>query len=279
MRQTASPEVALPRFESAVAELSAKGMLSSGEHTEYLLAQGDVDIQLGTTEFDPTWHDPSDIDFTEEDGLTDGVLHVPVGLVKRPLLVNIVHDQLPRDEAHVITVRKREAADLIVRSLQARIPQMDPINGQVVLQQTGREFLLDDVTVAESREDGVRAISDITLSGLSLVISDFNAMRFSQRSLNGAVALKLNHLLEREVPAGLGVVDMGSGIELNTDRKRDLVRYNERLQDQHNKIVEGLEAAGAQVIPVVVDARIKPAGFDSDVMDANLAQAIEQMNP
>jgi hypothetical protein len=120
-------------------------------------------------------------------------------------------------------------------------------------------------------------VSDLALDGLTIVVSDFQGMRFERGGLEGIVAVKLNHPLERAIPADVGRVSLGGEYELDTRDDVQLGAYNQLLQDHHDRTVAGLESAGAAVASVIADPRLEQ-GYDLGVADGEIAAAIRVMS-
>ncbi|MGI9028279.1 MAG: hypothetical protein ACR2FM_05585 [Candidatus Saccharimonadales bacterium] len=271
-----SREVNLPRTESAFGDLSADLRYGYGEHVNPTLVAGDdVVIELGAEPFDPNVHDMTDIDQTLIEGLMTDRPHVPVGLASRPLKVSLIQDKMTRQEHSLIGKQKIGLSDMLAQSIELALPNTDPVTGTIVTDQIVDRHDLRHIAKANNRPDGVKQIEWLAVSGLSVVISDFQNMEFAPGSLRDVIAIKLNHLIERTVPRNIGMLALGGGVELNTANRREVKAYNKLLDREHEKVMSALQAAGARVVPVAIDGRIKPHSFNVSAADSLLAKAIE----
>lgn len=273
-----SHEIHLPKTEDALYALSADMRDGFGDHINHALSAGDVSVQLGAEAFDPNYHDIADVDPSLQESQMMDSLYVPTGLASRPLVVNIVQDQMLRSENTLFGLQKKALSDQLTDALEYAAPSTDPVTGSIITDQVVERHDFRHVAKANSRPDGVKKIEWLAVGGLAVVISDYQNMKFDSGSMQNVVAIKVNHLLERTFPAGLGPRKVGSGLVLNTDNPKDLYEYNARLQEKHEGIVDGLQQAGALVVPVVADLRIKPHTFNVAQTDLQIARAVEDSN-
>jgi hypothetical protein len=264
----------LPHTHAALASLEANAGHAYGEHIRRSVQAGPDGVYIGETEFDPTRHDPSDIDaFAMGDGLDRP--HVSQVFPNRPLHVNIVADRTGRREDPRVTAAKDTAVTSLTGSIDESLPG---VTDQSFIYVAGRGNLPNAETLrAGSRSELPGQVSDLALDGLTIVVSDFQGMRFERGSLEGVVAVKLSHPLERAIPAGVGRVSLGGEYELDTRDDVQLGAYNQLLQDHHDRTVAGLETAGAAVASVIADPRHEQ-GYDLALADSEIAAAIGDMS-
>lgn len=263
----------LQRTHAALASLEANAGHAYGEHVRRNVQAGFDGVYIGEAEFDPTRHDPSDIDaFAMGEALDKP--HVSQVFPSRPLHINIVADRTGRSEDPRVTAVKGAAAASLVGSLDESLPG---VTDQSFIYIAGHGNLPDAETLRVSNRNELPGqVSDLALDGLTLVVSDFQGMRFEPGSLDGVVAVKLNHPLERAIPAGVGRISLGGEYELDTRDGTQLGAYNQLLQAQHDRTVSGLESAGATVASVIADPRYEQ-GYDIGAADEEIASAIGEI--
>ncbi|HEX5456519.1 MAG TPA: hypothetical protein VFW77_04095 [Candidatus Saccharimonadales bacterium] len=264
----------LQRTHDALASLEANAGHAYGEHVRRSVQTGYDGVYIGEAEFDPTRHEPSDIDpFAMGEALDRP--HVSQVFPSRPLHINIVADRTGRAEDPRVTAIKDAAVVGLVGSIDESLPG---VTDQSFIYLAGRGDIANAETLrASSRNELPGQISDLALDGLTIVISDFHGMRFDRSSLDGVVAVKLNHPLERAIPAGVGRISLGGEYELDTRDGAQLGEYNRLLQAHHDSAVAGLESAGAVVASVISDPRYEQ-GYDIAAADGGIAAAIGEMS-
>jgi hypothetical protein len=271
--------VSMPRTEEAFDDLYANMVEEMGSHANETLALSDVKLSIAAQPFNPLTHDPRDIDLTLIESLITGIPHVSVGLTHRPVTINIIQDRTPRRGSEKFSQQKNRLAGMLAESLLYVVPHRDPTTGSLL----GPDLIsadlheMDEVIEAETRADGAVYAAQLALNGLSIIFSDFRDLNFAPRSLENVVAVKVNHLMERSVPHGIGVISLGGGVELNTRKQRQVNAYNQKLEREHGAILDNLQSAGAVVVPVVADLRIKPNGFDVNQTDLRIAEALNSL--
>lgn len=252
-----------------------------GERLSVLMHPGMVDGPEGYREFDQEVHNAEDIDFEAPDTEYTGEDYVRITSKPLPHYMNIAGDLTPRLQTQAITDTKlrvaRTLAGLLGGALQS---QGDEdyffLIGQPSAGKTAEAGpIADKVFEADDRTSVPDAAATITsYTGMPFIVSDFRAVRFDSGSLDRSVAIKINHLVERSLPANIGIISLGGSVELDTRDSYQLAAYNARLEAEHQSIVGNLAAAGAEVVSVVADPRLKPDEFDGKDADRQIAAAI-----
>jgi hypothetical protein len=135
----------------------------------------------------------------------------------------------------------------------------------------------DDTRIkTDDRNQLMRELSGLAMHRMAIAISDFQGVELMPGSLDKVIAIKLNHPLEREIPANVGRISLGGAHELDTRNPQQLIAYNGLLQRRHETTVSGLEAAGATVTSVVFDPSFE-SGYDISGADERLAAAVKRV--
>lgn len=246
----------------ALADLQASVNFGIGQHIDPNIATRG-NIILGDVDFDPTKHNPLDINPLSPIGIATDSMQVRQAFPHRALHIPLAVDATHRKEVDVLTIDKARASNFIAQELDQALHGVG--DSMAVNQADG-----------EDRDVLPRILED-DRSSLFIGISDFYGIDFGDNHLDGLVAIKVNHLLEREIPANVGFISLGGAVELNTNSKKDLANFNGKLEVSHQETVERLEDLGASVVSVVVDPRLEN-GFDVPQVDADIASALQEMS-
>lgn len=263
----------LQQTYEALASLEANAGHTFGEHVRRRVQAGTDGVYIGEAEFDPARHDPAEIDPMAMGSALDRP-HVSQVFPNRPLHVSIIADRTARAEDPKVASAKANAMAGLVNALDESLPG---VTDQSFIYAAGGSLPNAEALHVRDRSELPGQVSDLALSGLTIVVSDFQGMSFQPRSLEGVVAVKLNHPLERKIPADVGRVSLGGEYELDTRDHMQVRAYNALLQRHHDDTVDGLESAGAVVASVIADPR-RDQGFNAARADEYIADAIGEIS-
>ncbi|MES2971069.1 MAG: hypothetical protein V4702_01980 [Patescibacteria group bacterium] len=271
---------ALPETQQALSDLPANSLLGGGEHMLNDIRTGTEGRYVGSIPYDPRDHFPHDIDPLSPTGIALGEDYVRQVRPTRPLTFSLAIDQTARAENPVLTAAKKSLAESLADSLDLTVSPGDRVFSYVVRSDNkpSDDWRYETVQ-AEDSEAFTSTLLGLANRGLTIVISDFRRVNFAhpELDLSGIVAVKTNHKLERNLPAGIGVVSLGGYNSVNTNKKRELLRANKLLHNSHEDIVAGLNNAGAGVASVVIDPK-HPDGFNLRATDQAIATAIRSVS-
>jgi hypothetical protein len=263
----------LPYTGDALSELQASTMYGHGVHAAPRMHVGGGGQYIGDMPFDPLIHEVFDINHMSTLGLALEEPHVSLYHPERPLEVNLVADYRNMGGNESVARAKRAVAHTLSDGVYDELSGVaDRLNTYVMGAQQSELF--DDHTQEAINEHDV---ADICLSGLTIVVSDFARLKLEApaKGFESAIAVKVNHLLERRVPRNVGVIALSGRGEVNTNKARKLDIVNQELDRAHGDTVQRLQTQGFEVVPVVVRADRKPFGYDIDATDRQLAQAVD----
>lgn len=247
-----------------------------GVHNSSKIGTGLGNRLLGHAKYNPLRHSPLDINYRSFAGMVEDEDYVRVVTKTMPVDLHIVRDGTLRSEVGVAKGHKSKVADQVARGIGDSVTSITDKLFEVAVSETylpGSSKGRDTVRVF-GREDLPAAVEENEGVGLTFVMSDFKGISFQEGSLEDTIAIKINHLLEREVPQGIGRITLGSVGDLDTNNRRKLRAYNQHLQHEHDGVVEQLQAAGAHVVSIVANPRIQPFGFDALSADTGIANAV-----
>lgn len=273
----------LPETAGALNEAMANNQFGPGAHAFANSRPGVGGLFLGEVPFDPSFHEAADIlttSFMED--LTEQP-HVGLYRPEHPLHVSVVTDYgNAADDARIIRL-KREAArnltDGIVAQLGSVTDRLDTF-AVGATDTTDLGIYEHDLAGRASTEiERAEDIAHISLSGLTVVISDFRNLPLDQMGRNRfqeTLAVKVNHPFEREIPSGVGVLSLRGMAEVNTNKPRELDRVNKRLAELHRQKIEALEDAGIPVASVVIRPQM-PLKLDETEVDQALSDGLRTL--
>ncbi|MCA9330138.1 hypothetical protein KDA11_05795 [Candidatus Saccharibacteria bacterium] len=256
----------------ALSEMRANVMHGSGVHPSSQLRIGGGGQYLGDMPFDPSIHEATDINPMSIMGMALDQPHVSVYRPEKPLQVNLVADYRNMGGDQNISRAKRSVAHHLSDGIyDALYSATDRLNTYVFGARQGEFFDSGTQEVIEEED-----IADLCLDGLTLVVSDFARLKLdsNNRSFESAIAVKVNHLLERQIPSKVGVIALSGGGEVNTNNARKLLAVNQELARQHQTAVQRLRQQGFKIASIVARADLRPFGYDVDDADRQLADAI-----
>lgn len=260
----------LPETSHALRQCQGDLFYRGGMHDSPNLRTGVPGLPIGDTEFNPSRDLPTDINFASAMGEALGSLRVNTVIPYRALTMNFVIDATKRAEIPQITNAKQAIADDVSFAFRGAVRDpLDVIRNYRIGYAAGQGELAIDPEHQPEAEI-------MALRGLTLVISDFRKLRFSPNSLDSTIAIIAKHPLERCIPADVGRLSIGGLIEVNTNKKRELLAVNDRLEIAHQETLAQLTSAGAQIVDVAIDPS-KQHSYDIDNLDLGLANAIRQI--
>lgn len=270
----------LRKTSEALSNLGAQQRTGIGDHTNPDLATGVYgNIVLGEVQFDPNVHSPIEIDHLSMMGVAMDELYVTEVLPENPIIAHVIVDGRDRQDYPALAKAKQKLASLLVVALDQALPGMSDVvyDYRLVDDIQQRKGLREDIIAYRGGRELSRDLHNLGSSGIKFLISDFGSNIFKKSSelkLDGTVAIKVNHLLERQVPRGIGRISVGGAREIDTNNPKSLAPHNSMLKESHDDTVARLESAGASVASVVVDGQIKPDGIDFLDADRQIAAAI-----
>jgi hypothetical protein len=269
---------ALPETQFVFANIPANNARWQGEHTHHRVKAISQGMYLGSVPFDPALHEPQDIDHLSPLGLALDEDYAYQVLPGSGLIANLVVDSTSRSELPQITSVKSSLVTELSDSLHSVKSTTDRILTYNLIDQGAQSSDWDsDPIEVDGPAALTQTIAGLALGSLTFVISDFKRVRFDEPGLDleNVVAIKVNHILERRLPAGRGFISMGGLVDVNTTNPRQLKQANAQRAAEHAQLVQQLEQAGAAVASVVVEPRLAD-GFNIAAADRAIAQAIQQ---
>lgn len=271
--------VALPETAHALDSLAANGHFGVGEHRAHMIQAGVPGLQLGYEAFDPRRHQTHQIDVLAP--FTDFLGEEQVQLVRpeRPLLINVITDYSSVNQHPVLSETKSRLAEDLGDSIAEALPGMnDRVRffavGDGVPRDLGNEVEIIEI---DDTEVLTKEIDAIAMDGLTFVVGSFNRLKLAESRRGGeVVAVKVNHPLDRRIPANIGIVGIQGLGEVNTRKSKSLGLINDRLELRHQGIVRELEDNGV-VVASVVAALQNPSEYDIQAADAEIASAIASL--
>lgn len=263
--------------ESALAEIPSNVRFGGGSHYLYDVTSGKEGLIIGSMPFDPSMHSSYQIDPTSLIGLALDTAYVTQVLPIKPLSINLIVDASKRNEHQLVTDRKLTMAAELGNAIDNALGGVGDRVNTYVIGETEIDIAERSTVLIEEKdplEISLR-IADIANRGLTFVISDFKNFNLEPTilPLDGVIAIKVDHILERQLPANVGRISLGGLVEVNTNRPKKLQQVNEQLQSQHDAIVSKLKMHGASVASVIIDSRIEE-GFDLPGADLAIAMAV-----
>lgn len=274
--------MALPNTTDALSTLLTNQRWSQGANQASHIEVGSMGIVLGDVEYDPTKHSPSDINPLSLMAEATGIEHVQQNMPEKPLNIGVIVDVASIDDDPRIRARKMDAARQLTGLLADAMPSItDHIHSYVVGSGSYAEAAIGEsqmMGIEASDEQRALQVAQFCLDGLTFVISDFRRLPLANagQRFSEAVAIKLNHPLERRIPGGIGVIGLGNGYEVDTNSDKQLAIVNNKLEAKHQATVEALEHRGLEVASVLIDP-FAVDGIDHKSSDNAVASAINRL--
>lgn len=275
--------MAFPETTEAVAELFANRQYGQGAHTLSAARTGVDGIALGEVQFDPYLHDAYDIKPISLTELLTGQPQVDVVRPNFPVHINVVTDYTDKGDNDPIARSKRNVAHTVTKYLEEALSSVaDRLDTYAVGSGMSHgSAILDAEELAQedaSEEEKAEAVASLCMRGLTVVISDFAGLPLygTNGDFSETVGIKLNHLLERNVPANMGVIAISGGVEVNTNKPKKLAPVNNLLEHNHQEAISRLKDAGLSMASLVARAD-KIGGFDQTQSDKEISLAIKAL--
>lgn len=273
----------LPKTSGALSESMANNRTGPGAHAFANNRAGGGGLFLGEVPFDFQQHEVTDILSSSSMEVVTGEPHVGMYRPNHPLHMNVVTDYgNDADDARIMRV-KRLAARNITEGILGQLTSVTDRLESYAVGALGSsrlprgQFMLADRDKTE--EERAKAVARLSLEGLTLVISDFRSLPLATSKVGSykeTLALKVNHPLERRIPANIGFLSVKGLFEINTGKSRELEKANQRLEEQHKRKVGELEDAGITVVSVVIDPK-SPQKVDVRELDRSLARGVKDI--
>lgn len=288
----------LPRTEEAFVDFVSEQSSLYGSHDTYEVRTGVQGKVIGEKEFDPSR--PWEINPVSLGEQMFDIPHTDVVIPTRPLHVRVVtHERTAPDTDRLgLIAAKHALANEIADTLEDALP--GPTD-RVLRYKVGsavdvRDFDAETVATDGQPENDAKQIAEICQEGLTVVVSDFLKLPLEEqgraKDFVSTIAVKANHAIDLELPAGIGSVQSGyRGGEINTNGPGFVARFlaklrgqepanelnevNQLLMDAHQATVARLGAAGMSVASIILQPQLR-RGFDVGVADTALAAAITE---
>ncbi len=257
-----------PRTQEKLYEMAASQPLMAGVHQSDMPTTGRYGLVMGEAVYDPLVDTPSNIKIDSVKARITGAPHTRVIIPRENMNANLVVDTESGngDYWHIAKHKQKLAIDIANSIWEASPSSTDWFNVYYLGDNASREL----THIADPIE--VKEVAGVCVSGITMVMSDFQRLRFDQK-LTNSIGIKVNHPAELELPANVGIIPVGAGIEVDTDKPRKLNRANEQLLARRQEILGLMAASGLKAVEVVFNPKFSN-GFDSVKTDMDLAQAI-----
>jgi len=279
----------LPLTGQAMFELSTEYGRRIGSHMGSQLSFEENGVFAGEEPFDPNKHPVSAIDPMSFGEVVFGVPFVSQVVPYRPVDISVVLHQDPRlrvlpDYLQGIREYKRELATKLFKSIFESKQMSDTLRlfiigdtEGVTVDVPGEVKAVEDTKEPEA---AANTIGTICNNGLAIVISDFSDLPLEKLqgvNFNNTIAIKSNYELELALPANVGRLPAGvDGEVVNTNKPKELAKFNEGLVVLHDGIVNRLESAGITVARVIFE-RLLSSGFELRKTDEQIADAVHHV--
>lgn len=257
----------LVQTEQVLRDLYAHTDSNYGVHTFPEQRVSAAGIDLGSLDYDPERHEAHMID--------------PLSAMQDVFDVPQVHVQLPFRPIVASVITDRRIEDVNPRIAESKLLAIDSIGGALVKVMPPLDFVkVAEIDFGSTDEADERDAVRLANEGLGIIVSDFSRFNLGPKTFSGrsdVLAVKVNHPIELEVPAGVGRLVLGGVLEINTDNPNELEAYNHDLSNYHASINERIRQSGAVCVQVVTDASVGHR-FDSVLADTELASAISSFS-
>jgi len=276
----------LPETEAALAELAASESYVFGTHDGTELKHGVIGRAMGDVPFDPAKHQVGDINPLSVWGLVLDEPHVSIVLPDRALQASVILHTEPGTDRFGVAQAKQALSRQLHQSIIESMPGMTDRTSLFVVGENAVDIAAatpDMEAIVTNGDPAINAklVSELCLDGLAFVTSDFNNLPLETvpgAAYPATVGLKINHSLERHFRSGMGVIRLGGRKEVNTDKPRELRRFNDGLELLHTGIIQRLGRVGISVAALTVAPEL-PVGFDLPQTDQAIAEALTRIAP
>jgi hypothetical protein len=258
-----------PQTQEQLYEMAAMQPLMSGVHRADMPDTGRYGLVMGETVFDPLIDSVGDIRPDSIKARITGAPHVQVVMPRENMNVNLVVDADSGQEDHwKISQQKQKMALGLAESVWDSTPSSTDWFGVYYLGEGASKELQHVGTPIK-----VENVADLCLGGITMIMSDFRRLHFD-RKLPGTIGIKVNHPADLSIPPNVGVIPLGNGIDVNTNKKRELQELNDTLRARRESILRRLADAGLSTVEVVYRPS-KASGFDVAKADAEIANKLK----
>jgi len=278
----------MPQFEqtqTAISEYYANRQQAVGGHIYAMPRAGARGLIIGEVPFEGAVHPAHAMKpFSIHEEIT-GLPQVDLTLPHRALEIQVILDRSPSRDIPRIQKAKRALMDLLVGAIFDSRPDMtDRVREVVIVDQDSEEAKtfgpdVEKINSQEGPEAVASRVASICVSGLTLVLSNFEALRLDQlpsRNFQSTVGVKVNHFSSIKLPKGNVKIPVGNGRMIDASDEVQLAAYH-RVQDTHNKaVVDRLSAVDIAVSQVVLYPGLA-LGFDYEESDKSIASAIQHV--
>src|SRR3990167_4186071 len=218
----------LPLTQAKLEEVDAQTIgIGSRLNTSEFMPMGIVPVF--SEQYDPSVHNPSQIDYRSSMAIATGEPYVTHKFGIVPLRVEVVSGRVSKNDISEIAELKQSSVNTITNLVEASLPRMGDhvVNHGAVFER--------DILGNQERDADIRiVIGDFASVGAGLARPSYEA--------TPTVLVKVNHILERDVPPNIGTVQLAANQEpLDTSNSEKLQNYNHNLELVHQEQVSRLE--------------------------------------
>jgi hypothetical protein len=266
-----------PETVASMTKLPPNRRLNPGSHLFRRETTGHVGTPQPDRDFIPGIDKATDIKVLSFLGETIGTPQVAQVQPRGKMGVNILVDGFDKESDERIVARKLQVASNIAKLLHHDLAYH---TSDLVHLYSSEDISLDDLGHARGNvhrlpED--QNALEICHSGLTIMISDFSRKHFNANSsVFPAIAVKINHQLERSIPKNVGILALGNGYEIDTTQESERMFMNQKLSNVHHTEVESLLAGGSSVVDVVINPQLQ-LGFDQKAVDQQLGASVSSL--
>ena len=272
----------LHQTQETLAELNAQDQIGFGSHLLPEVQTGVPGLVLGQVDFNPRRDTVRSIVHSSIREMVTGQPQVRQVAPYQQLAINFVTHQPKSDDAYGLPAIKANLANVLYETVAESLPGItDYLQcyqvGVLAVRSAGKDTMV--VATDGTPEADAAAIAKITRQGLTFVVSDFMHLpleQHKQSAFPATVGLKVNHPLELQLSsARVGRIATIGGGEINTNRPRQVERYNQDLDRLHAGISARLGMVGVNLAQIVAHPRSK-TGLDLVQVDREVSSALRK---
>lgn len=266
-----------PETVRAISSLPPNMRLSEGNHLDRRQVVGRIGEKAEDKPFVFGQHIIQDINPTSLMGEILDAPHVSTVQPGRRSQTSIIVGPMEKLDDPRIRLQKQRVASKIAETLFNSMAQTSDSVRLLVVEDTDIGDV-SPVATRLTRIDSDRELAENCRRGLSFLISDFSDLKDANVNISAkpVIGLKINHILERELPKAKGLIGLGNGYEVDLANGVQVDQVNARLDEAHNRIIGKLNDSGIKVVSVVVDNMLED-GFNPKSVDASLASAVTSL--
>jgi len=281
----------MPRFaqtENALADISANFPSIRGRHLGDGIKTGARGKTVGEVPFYPVKHSPTKINPLSIQGLITGESFVPRVIPNRPIEANIIIHNDPKSNRKDLYQTKFSLAESLAAQINGSMPALrDRVNVYLLGEEVelSREMGRLDAEKIDNTEDPVIAAqttAELCMNGLAFVISDFENLPLYETGsrFRGTIGIKTNHELDLDISSIAGnkaVLSLGGSREVRLWKPKEVIAFNEKLQENDQLIESRLERVGIKVSRVI-SSQSEYNGYNLKAADQSIASAINRLD-